>query len=117
SHGVTPGVCTIDVVPQLAVPDQVGTLRIAFGPGRITLTECVVAFALVRRGPDGMVVGLSLLDRRWKWKYGTISGRFNLRSRAGVLDPETERTPQELATLLLRAMGEPGFSVADMPNA
>jgi hypothetical protein len=116
SQGITPGVCTVDIVPQLAVPDQVGTLRIAFGPVRITLTECVVDFALVRRGPDGMVVGLTLLDRRWKWRYGTISGRYNLRSRAGVLDRDTEQTPQELATRLLRAMGESGFSVADMPN-
>ena len=116
SQGITPGVCTIDVVPQFGVPDQVGTLKIAFGQTSLRFEQCVVDFAIVRRGPTGMVVGLSLLDRRWKWKYGAISGRYNLRTKAGALDRETERTPQELATLLLTAMGESGFSVVDLPN-
>lgn len=116
SHGITPGVCTIDVAPQFGVPDEVGTLRLQFGPVRLQFPECVVDFAAVRRSSAGMVVGLTLLDRRWKWKLGAISGRYNLRTSDGSLDQETEKTPQQLATLLLQAMGESGFSVDELPN-
>ena len=96
SQGITPGVCTIDVVPQFGVPDQVGTLKIAFGPVNLRFEQCVVDFAIVRRGPTGMVVGLSLLDRRWKWKYGAISGRYNLRTRAGAYGVSAYRAARKL---------------------
>lgn len=116
SHGITPGICTIDVAPQFGVPDEVGTLRLQFGPIRLQFPECVVDYAHVRRNTAGMVVSLALLDRRWKWKHGAISGRYNLRTADGTLDRATEKTPQQLATLLLRAMGESAFAVEELPN-
>lgn len=117
SHGITPGVCTIDIVPQFGVPTEVGMLQILFGSVRLQFPGFVVDAARVRRSSSGMIVGLSLLDRRWKWRYGAISGRYNLRSHSGELDTDTEKSPQQLATLLLEALGESGFSVAGLPNA
>ena len=116
SHGITPGVCTIDIVPQFGVPAEVGTLQVLFGSVRLQFPGFVVDAARVRRSTSGMVVGLTLLDRRWKWKYGTISGRYNLRTSTGDLDRDTEKSPQELAALLLQALGEAGFSVSELPN-
>ncbi|MFN0055922.1 MAG: hypothetical protein ACKV0T_27575 [Planctomycetales bacterium] len=117
SHGISPGVCLVEIVPQGVAPDWNGTLRIEFGSTRLQFPDMLVDQAQVRRGPGGMVVGLTLLDRRWKWKYGAISGRYNLRTPSGRLDTRTERSPQGLATLLLQAMGETGFSVGELPNA
>jgi hypothetical protein len=116
SHGITPGVCQVDVAPQFGVPDEVGTLQLLFGAVRLEFPECVVDCATVRRSPAGMVVSLVLLDRRWKWSHGEISGRYNLRTRTGDLDPDTEKTPQELARLLLDALGESGAAVEELPN-
>jgi len=65
---------------------------------------------------DGYVVNVPILDRRWKWKYGSILGAYNIRDTNIRLDTATEKTPQELATLLLRAMGERRFSVGELPN-
>src|SRR5262245_23514925 len=86
SHGAAPSVATVDVAPQAGAPAEVGTLQIVFGSLRLQFPDCVVDHALVRRSPAGMVVGLTLLDRRWKWKFGEISGRYNLRTRSGALD-------------------------------
>lgn len=116
SHGISPGVCTIDLVPQFGLPAEVGMLQILFGSVRLQFPECAIDAARVRRSSAGMVIGLTLLDRRWKWKFGSINGRYNLRTKSGRLDLATEKTPQQLATLLLAALGESGFSVAELPN-
>lgn len=116
SHGITPGVCQVDVAPQFGMPDEVGTLQLLFGTVRLEFPGCVVDCAQVRRSPAGMVVSLVLLDRRWKWNHGAISGRYNLRTRTGDLDPDTEKSPQELARLLLDALGENGAVVEELPN-
>lgn len=116
SHGVAPGVANIDIAPQFGVPAEIGTLEIRFVRNRLRFTDCAIDHALVRRDPRGMIVGLTLLDRRWKWRFGEISSRYNLRTRGERLDEATEKTPQELATLLLMALGESGFSVDELPN-
>ncbi|MGQ0633043.1 MAG: hypothetical protein ACT4QC_00380 [Planctomycetaceae bacterium] len=116
SHGTSPSVATVEIAPQAGAPADVGTLQVLFGAVRIQFPECVVDHALVRRSPTGMVVGLTLLDRRWKWKFGEISGRYNLRAPSGTLDESTAMSPQELATLLLQALGESNFSVVELPN-
>jgi hypothetical protein len=55
-------------------------------------------------------------DRRWKWQYPRIWGRYNVRDDEGTLVDETKKNPRELATLLLEALGETGYSVADLPT-
>lgn len=63
-----------------------------------------------------MVVHLAILDRRWAWRYGAISGRYNIRQKDGTLDMTTETPPQDLAALLLSEMGESEFDVSGLPN-
>lgn len=55
-------------------------------------------------------------DRRWRWQYPVIWGRYNVRDDDNKLEAGTEKTPRELATLLLQALGETGFNVEDLPD-
>jgi hypothetical protein len=116
SHGITPGVAHVEIAPQFDVPAEIGTMTISFGDVELDFPGCVLDSALVRRDRAGMVVHLAILDRRWAWRYGAISGRYNVRQRDGSLDTSTEMAPQDLAALLLSAMGESNFDASGLPN-
>jgi len=116
SHGITPDVAHVEIAPQFGVPAEIGTMVISFGGVELDFPGCVLDSAQVRRDRSGMVVHLAILDRRWAWRYGAISGRFNLRQKDGSLDTSTEMPPQDLAALLLAAMGESEFDVSGLPN-
>jgi hypothetical protein len=57
---------------------------------------------------------LPIQDRRWKWRFAHISGSYNIRRPDGSY--LREKTPQELAALLLVEMGETGYDVSRLPN-
>src|SRR5579871_3314191 len=116
SHGITPGVAHVEIAPQSDVPAEIGTMTISFGDVELDFPGCVLDSAQVRRDRSGMVVHLAILDRRWAWRYGAVSGRYNLRQQDGTLDASTEMAPQDLAALLLSAMGESNFDVSGLPN-
>ena len=70
-----------------------------------------------QRDPNGLqVITCRILDRRWKWQFGDIYGRYNFRDSGNNLIINSEKTPRELATLLLNAMGESGYDVSSLPN-
>ncbi len=56
-------------------------------------------------------------DRRWKWQYPVIWGRYNVRDDDNKLVEETKKNPRELVSLLLDALGETGYTVNDIPTA
>ncbi len=116
SHGISPGVAQVEIAPQFGVPAEIGTMTISFGDVALVFPACVLDSANVRRDRSGMVVSLAILDRRWAWRFGAISGRYNLRQPDGTLDASTEMAPQDLASLLLAAMGEPDVDVSLLPN-
>src|SRR5207302_7663300 len=92
------------------------TLFRSFGDVELEFPGCALDSAMVRRDRAGMIVSLSILDRRWAWRFGQICGRYNVRDEAGRLDAETERSPQELAQSLFTAMGESVFDVSLLPD-
>ena len=55
-------------------------------------------------------------DRRWRWQYPRVWGRYNVRDAEGQIVPGTEKTPRELATLLLTALRETVVNVDDLPT-
>lgn len=118
THGISPGIATITMTPQAGFTAAGGTLAFYFGSTRITFPDCKVDQHSFRRTRQGLIWQLSIFDRRWKWVAGPgrISGHYNLRKDDGILRTGTEKTPQELATLLLDAMGESGYSVGSLPN-
>lgn len=126
SHGASPSVHRLDIAPQFGFPKIQGPLTLTFGKVRVTLDDCKIDTASYERSSEGAIVSLAILDRRWKWAFPTITGAYNVRGDDGeilkdnpggkdVLD-DCERTPQQLAELLLDAMGEVGYDIADLPN-
>lgn len=119
SHGITPSVCTLDIQPQADFVAAVGELVIVFGDVELVFPDCRIDQASFRYGPDGLVWGLSIWDRRWRWQFGDLSGTYNERiplGQGGSIDAYTLRTPQQLLTLCLLAMGETAFDVSQAPN-
>jgi hypothetical protein len=81
----------------------------------IRLRDCVVEAAnLTGSAISAQLWNLRILDRRWRWRYGQISGHYN--------EPLTEdewrreKTPQELANLLFEALGETTHEVDELPD-
>ncbi|HEX4132485.1 MAG TPA: hypothetical protein VHZ24_20810 [Pirellulales bacterium] len=116
SAGLSPGIAVLEIAPQVPMPLGEGTLELSFDGSTIRLPGCRVDSHRMDLDANGRVCRLVLMDRRWKWCYGAISGRYNQRRRDGTLIDATARTPAELATLCLRAMGERDFNVARLPS-
>lgn len=67
---------------------------------------------------SGHFLDFVIVDRRWRWQFAEISGWYNRRKedsediRAG-----SEKTPRELASILLDAMGETAYDVSALPDS
>lgn len=116
SHSITPGVATLEIVPQLNFTATQGTLEFRFGAVRLLFPDCRVDLHSLRLDQGGRVWALSILDRRWKWVFGDTSGHFNWRSPEGFPLRGLERTPRQLATRALDAMRETGYDVSQVPD-
>ena len=116
SHGISPAVFVITTDPQLAAPAESGSLVITDGFQALTLRDCKADVLKGRYGSDGQTWVLTILDRRWKWRGARISGRYNQLDPRGKLVPWTVRSPEELATLCLEAMGEKNYVIRLPPG-
>ena len=121
SHGITPSSALITTIPQPRLLPDIGTLTFSFRGVRIQFEDCAVDRASLRIGPGGQIWTLRILDRRWKWQFGSISGRYNAREADTTIKAGTERSPKVLAVMLLNAMGETHIStdsseVGDIPT-
>jgi hypothetical protein len=122
THGISPSVAQLSIAPQATPPSDYGTLRFMYDSVVVELTDCKIDHGTVDRDTGGEIVSLSILDRRWRWRFGRISGYYNTRRDDASLrkgesgEINSERTPRELAKLCLEAMGETDFDVEDLPN-
>jgi hypothetical protein len=122
THGISPSVTTLTIAPQPGLVAQIGTLRLEFDGTVIELPDCRIDYSKFEGGAGARRWRLGILDRRWKWKFGQISGSYNRRRADGSLQNgqdgslDSERSPQELAELCLEAMGETDFDVSDLPD-
>lgn len=116
SHGISPSVALITTVPHTNFIPQVGELAFTFGDVKIKFPDCMVDTASLRISQAGQIWTMRVLDRRWKWKFGEICGRYNVRHDDETIEEGTERTPQQLAKLLLSAMGERVANISALPN-
>lgn len=115
THGISPSVCALEIAPQPDVLAETGTLAFDFGGVHIEWPDCKVDYGSLEWNGRGQIVRLNILDRRWKWAFGMLAGTYNLYRADGEVVPDTEKTPAELATLCLEAMGEANFDVGDLP--
>lgn len=124
AHGITPGMATFIIPPQATPPSEGGPLYVSFDDGlgwlgnavNMQFPDCKIDQATYRKTQSGFVWQIDILDRRWKWAFGAISGLYNVRAASGDIIDGTEKTPQELAQLCFEALGESGYDVSLMPN-
>lgn len=116
AHGRTPGIVQISCFPQPTLPQAEGDVTFHYGATRVVVKNCIIDQATLSIDGSGQVIGMTLLDRRWKWRFEAISGRYNIYKENGDLDDVTRKTARELAALCLNEMHETGYSVADVPN-
>lgn len=125
-HGITPASFSLTITPQRSLPPETGAITLTYGRQKIVFPDCKID--QVSFSTDGaQLLTVSILDRRWKWAFGSISGHYNIRNPDGTVRGHlnlndrravinSERTPRELAALCLEAMGERRFDVGDLPN-
>lgn len=116
SHGIGPGTFVIQFAPQTEKIPEYGDVKIRYGNMELTFPDCKLVAPLSQFNDAGQIISVSILDRRWRWRYGHISGRYNIRQQNGDIDETTEKTPQELAKILFNAMGETSANVTALPN-
>lgn len=114
--GISPAEIHIECYPQFGFPDQDGDVTFTYNSTVITFKNCTIDRATFQRDSGGKIVSIKILDERWKWAYGQITGRYNIRLPNNFVDPAHEKTPQELATLCFQAMGVINFDVSALPN-
>lgn len=115
SHGILPSVLTFNTIPSTDFIPQVGDMKITYIGEEILFKDCAVIKANLRIS-NGFRWSIMIQDRRWKWRFGKISGRYNVRRDDNSIDPKTEKRPQELAKLLTEAMGEDDADISLLPD-
>jgi hypothetical protein len=118
SHGTSPGRFLITCYPQDKPPETKGTLTLSYSNGfKRTFEDCIIDSASWQFNESGEVVGITILDWRWRWRGGEISGRYNQRTQSGKINTDfyEAKTPRELAELCLKKMSQKGFDVSEIP--
>lgn len=115
SHGITPSVATVNIMPQDLVIKDTGNLVFGYGRRNVTLKDCKIDRASIKTS-GGRIVSVKILDRRWKWRFGEISGWYNQRNKEGLLFDRSNKTPKELIELCLDEMGETNRTIKGIPD-
>ena len=118
SHGIAPSIATLECAPQPNFPAGVGTLTFWFDSAKVDFPDCKINYVSAHQDATGGTAWtFQILDRRWKWEFGSISGSYNLRTQDDKdIIADSERSPQHLAELLFEAMNEQKYDVSELPN-
>jgi hypothetical protein len=116
NSGIAPSVFNLVTLPIERNLPQISTLTLSFDRIRLVFPDCAATSATWVESGGAQLWNLQILDRRWRWRFGEIRGRYNTRLPNGKIQAGREKTPRELMTLLLTAMGEQKFAVNRVPN-
>lgn len=116
AHGISPGVIQIEMAPQPGFTAQSGTFAFSYGGMLLEFANCKVDAASFDASGSGFVWRLAILDRRWIWSFGQISGHYNQYRADGTIKTETRQLANQLCALCLQAMGEQGYDVSQVPS-
>lgn len=113
SHGIGAATAILRCHPQDFAPDPFGDLVITDTvQGEIVLPGCRVNSIKVEQDDKGFFWSVEIQDRRWRWRdLGVLDGCYNQMNPQGKLIPWAIRSPTELATLCLEAMGEANYQI------
>jgi hypothetical protein len=121
--GIEPSVCVINSPPHVHTLQAQGSLTLTYdpdgaggtSPGSVVFPNCRLERPRLSVSRGGKMWQLPIYDRRWKWRYGYINGSYNVKKPDGTYT--REKTPRQLAALLLDEMGETGYDVSQLPNS
>lgn len=131
SHGASPGVITVEAPAQSAAA-LAAEGDLVFGDGvnpSLVFRGCRLVSA--QANPLSGRMTLHFYDRRWRWRFGGISGYYNQQDPypdprppgdflavpgQNPFLPGTERTPRELLELCAAALGETALAFGAVPN-
>ena len=123
TQGISPSVTSVSVPydPYLASTIQrTGTVRWKYANSVIReLPDCAIDSIDLNTSGGQNVWDITILDRRWMWRGGYITGNYNepVDGENSDMFFKRKKNPRELATLCLEAMGEEGFDVSVLPTA
>lgn len=126
---------TLMIYPQDGLPAEDGDLVLGYTDQNgafysVTIANMHFDLASFVANEGGRTIRMRLLDERWQWKFGSISGRYNIKfvkcytsafpqgAATEFVDPDHEKTPQQLALLLIEAMGyaDADWDISRLPN-
>lgn len=117
SPGVQPSIAALTTIPQPNYLHRVGDLVFSFDGITIRFRNCAVKQSTVKVSTTGHLWTIYVMDRRWRWQFGHVSGHYNKRESDGkkIID-STRALPQDLARICFHAMGETQYDVSQLPN-
>lgn len=113
--GIEPGVITVQIPPSNNLVQRYGDFHFLYDNVTITVKNCAVSSIDEQNNGGLRSYSVTILDGRWRWREGQITGEYNLKDPDDVLYPDTERTTRELAELLLDAMQVTVRDLTDLP--
>lgn len=116
THGISPSVAVVHGVARATLP-RIGDLVFSdFGAPFMTFRDCALDPTLMEMPltKRGFRFRYNIVDRRWRWKYKLISGRYNVRLSDATIRQDTKKTYYELLAILLKALGEENY-IIDLP--
>ena len=117
THGISPNICTLNIVPLNFIPAPRGPLKIGYGGQQVVMPDCRLLDAGYQVRADGFQVQtLRIADRRWKWQFGWIRGTYNVREGDNRVRLTRKKEPRKLAELCLKAMNETKYDISALPN-
>ena len=114
TNGIHPNQNILWCLPQTGNIASLGNLQFGNEGTVVEMRDCLVDRPNYRVSTTGHSIGLVLLDRRWRWKYATVTGRYNVPRADGTF--QNQKSAQELVTICFLAMGEPGAIVSEIPS-
>ena len=114
--GVGPSSCVVTFQTEAIEKLENPVHDLVFSQGgqeRFRIRDCHLV-RTTSQSSSSKLVKCTILDWRWRWQYAYIDGVFNVPNGEGKW--KFEKTPRELATLLLEAMGEEKFDVSQLPD-
>lgn len=115
SRGIQPSTIqfVVPVVPQVPI-GRSAPLMLSDEINSFVLNDCLVQSVDIDN-TEGERYVVTLLDHRWRWAYGEISGQYNT-IRGGVILNSSKKKPKQLAEMCLKEMGVTRYSIDQLPN-
>lgn len=106
THGSSPGIATL-ICSESQAPLIKESGDLIFNDGvnpPLVLPQCkIVSVQAINQG--GRKLSIQIADGRWRWAFGGINGRYNVRDDDGKFIAETHKPFPDLCDLLLDELG------------